>query len=321
MSVVQRFSAQSPLVLTVLLALLLGVAGVFAGADFTAAIAQFLVVWLACRSWQMLAAQCGLYSFGHAVFVGTGAYAAVWTLHWLGDRVSGAWLLAVPAVGALAGGICAGVVGLAAARTRGTTFAMLTFGLGELVHLLAQAVPVWFGGESGIGADRALGQFASHGFGFATPSALSVLLGVWVAIGLAWCARVEGSALGLAMRLVRDQPVRAEALGLDAVQVRRRAVVCAGVAAGVAGALLALLFEVATPESFATQRSLGWMMAVLIGGVASPWGAAVGAAIQVVFAQVLGLHFASWQLWYGLLFVLVMLVRPGGVTHWRKGAA
>ena len=198
---------------------------------------------------------------------------------------------------------------------------MLTFGLGELVHLLAQAVPVWFGGESGIGADRALGQFANHGFGFAAPSALSVLLGVWVAIGLAWCARVEGSALGLAMRLVRDQPVRAEALGLDAVQVRRRALVCAGVAAGVAGALLALLFEVATPESFATQRSLGWMMAVLIGGVASPWGAALGAAIQVVFAQVLGLHFASWQLWYGLLFVLVMLVRPGGVTHWRKGAA
>ena len=86
MSLMQRFSAQSPLVV----ALLLGVAGVFAGADFTAAIAQFLVVWLACRSWQMLAAQCGLYSFGHAVFVGTGAYAAVWTLHWLGDRVSGA---------------------------------------------------------------------------------------------------------------------------------------------------------------------------------------------------------------------------------------
>lgn len=302
-------------------ALILGVAGALAGADISAWIAQFLVVWLACRSWQLLAAQCGLYSFGHAVFVGCGAYAAIWTMNFLGDRVSGVWLLAVPVLGALAGGLCAGVVGLAAARVRGTTFAMLTFGLGELVHLLAQAVPAWFGGESGIGADRALGQYVGNGLGFASPAWLSVLLGVWVAIGLVWCARVEASALGMAMRLVRDQPLRAQALGLDAVQVRWRALVCAGLAAGIAGALLALVFEVATPESFATQRSLGWLMAVLIGGVASPWGAALGAAIQVLFAQVIGLHLASWQLWYGLLFVVVMLARPSRVVNRRGGAA
>ncbi len=299
------------------LALAIGAAGMGTGADATTLIGQFLALWLACRAWQSLAAQVGWYSFGHAIFLGAGAYAAVWTMRALGTEAGGAWLALVPVAGALAGALAAAVAGLVAGRTRATAFAMLSFGLCELVHLLAQSSAAWFGGEAGLGADRALGQFARGGFGFASPEALSPLLAIWVALGLVWFALVERSALGASMRLVRDNPLRAQALGLRPAQVRRRALVCAGLGAGVAGALLALQFEVATPEVFSTQRSLTLMIAVLIGGIASPWGAAIGAAVHVLFANVLGLHWASWQLGYGALFVLVVLVQPGGIAAWR----
>lgn len=313
---------QMPGLMPAALALALGGAGWVAGAaDVGAFIAQFLVVWLACRSWQMLAAQCGLYSFGHALLTGFGAYAAVWTLRWLGGTVPGLCLIAVPIAGAIAGALAGALMAQLASRTRATAFAMLTFGLGELVHLLAQAAPAWFGGESGLSADRALGQFALGGFGFAAPAVLNLLLGLWVALGLVWCAWVEAGALGTAMRLVRDNPLRAQSLGLTPRRVRARAMFCAGLAAGVAGALFALVFEVATPEAFATQRSLGWMMAVLIGGVGASWGAAWGAGVHVLFAVALSLQWPAWQLGYGLLFVVVMLARPDGLASRRGSAA
>ena len=162
---------------------------------------------------------------------------------------------------------------------------------------------------------------ALGGLGFAAPAVLNALLGLWVALGLVWCAWVEAGALGTAMRLVRDNPLRAQSLGLTPRRVRARAMFCAGLAAGVAGALFALVFEVATPEAFATQRSLGWMMAVLIGGVGASWGAAWGAGVHVLFAVALSLQWPAWQLGYGLLFVVVMLARPDGLASRRGSAA
>lgn len=294
-------------------AFVIGVAGVMlpAGSALTW-LGQFLAFWVACRSWQLLAAQAGLFGFGHAVLVGAGAYAAVWSMRALAQAPG--WTLAVvPLFAAMAGTVCATLVGLLTSRSRGVAYAMITFGLGELLHLLAQAWPGAFGGEAGIAADRALGQYGLGTAGFAGPQAVHLLVGVWAAVALVWATKIEASTFGAAMRLVRDNPARAEALGLSVTRVRLQAMVLAGAGAGVAGALLALQFEVATAEMLASQRSLGFMMAVLVGGLHARWGAAWGAVVHMAFAAVLGLHVASWQLWYGLVFMFVVLVRPEGL--------
>lgn len=284
------------------------------GGSALALLGQFLAFWLACRSWQWLAAQAGLFSFGHAIFIGAGAFAAVWAMRALAGAPA-LWLAFVPFAAALAGAAAAGLVAAVSARSRGTAFAMITFGLGELVYLLAQAMPAVFGGEAGIGADRGLGHALRGGPDFAAAQPLHALIVAWACAVIALLGALERTAFADAMRLVRDHPVRAQALGLDPVRVRAQAIVLAGAAAAVAGALLALQFELASVEAFASQRSLALMIAVLIGGVATPAGAALGAAVHVGFTHVLALRLPSWQLWYGAVFLLAVLWQPAGAVE------
>jgi len=299
-----------------------GVAVIGLGIDSSrvyALLGQFLAAWLLGRAWQILAHGSGLFSFAHAIPLACGAFAMVWSMRGLA-HASPLWLTALPIGAAIAGG-CAGVlVGALAARVSGTVFAMITFGLGELGYLSAQAMPTLFGGEAGLGADRALAAAHDmHLASFASAGPLHLLLTAWTAFAL-WCLhRIEESDFGATMRLVRDNPVRAQMLGLHALRVRFQAIVLSFAASGIAGALLALQYELASPELFAPSQSVEVVMTVLLAGVAVPAGPAIGAGIQVAITHVLAIHWLWWQMAYGALFIVVMLVRPGGIcTVWPR---
>ena len=129
---------------------------------FTSSLSQTLlsqmgIAIIACLSFNVLLGQGGMLSFGHAVYSGTGAFLAIHTL----NRVSDGWPLPVsliPVVGGLGSLLLALVLGWVSTKRSATPFAMITFGLGELVWAMALMFPAFFGGEAGISGNRVSGR-------------------------------------------------------------------------------------------------------------------------------------------------------------------
>ena len=121
-------------------------------------LSQMGIAIIACLSYNMLLGQGGMLSFGHAVYTGLGAFVAIHAL----NAVSGGSLpipvSLVPIVGGIAGMGFAVLFGYVTTRKAGTTFAMITMGLGELVFAMALMVPDFFGGEGGVSGDRVVGS-------------------------------------------------------------------------------------------------------------------------------------------------------------------
>ena len=280
-------------------------------------IAQYLCFGLACAAWRFLAAYGGMFSFGHAIFTGIGAYAAIWAMRALGDAPA-LWLMVLPFASVAAGAVAGAAVGVLTARARGTAFAMITFGLGELVQLSAQAWTDLFGGESGLGADRGLGGLANGISPFVDDAPLLGLLLGWVVLAQGALVIVARGGIGRSMRLVRDHAERAQALGLNPAVVRWQANLISGAAAALAGGLLALLQELSAPEAFEAERSIALMLAAVIGGLRSAWGPWIGSAVYVVLAQWLAVYVPAWAWWLGAMFVVIMWWRPDGL--WTRGA-
>lgn len=139
------------------LALLLAPLG-FSGGLALSMLTQMGYVSIICLSYNLLLGQGGMLSFGHAVFTGLGSFATIHALRLAGQGVLDWPLVFMPLLGALVGALLAALVGALACRQSGTSFAMITLGLGELAAAAALMLPQFFGGEGGISADRVYGR-------------------------------------------------------------------------------------------------------------------------------------------------------------------
>jgi branched-chain amino acid transport system permease protein len=238
-------------------------------------------------------------SFGHALYVGLGTYTAIACMR-LAESEQFAFLIIVaPLVGMMAAWVAGVLIQRLLAGHTGMSYAMITFGFGELMHQTALALPL-FGGESGLSANR-----AAAGLNFLTSNTLvnSLCLS---ALGLAWLLwwRLEKSELGFQARLVRDNPCRASSLGLSVLHLRWKIGLISAALAGLAGGLAAWQFEIASPEAFSPRRSGEWLIAALMlghHGLSALAGAALLAFFSVVAAQ-----WTSW--WPGLYASLFMIL-------------
>ena len=121
-------------------------------------LSQMGIAIIACLSYNMLLGQGGMLSFGHAVYTGLGSFVAI---HALNSISNGSLLLPVsliPLVGGIAGLGFAVLFGWVTTRKSGTTFAMITLGLGELVFAMSLMIPEFFGGEGGVSSNRVIGK-------------------------------------------------------------------------------------------------------------------------------------------------------------------
>lgn len=242
-------------------------------------------------------------NFGQALYAGLGAYATVaWMRvadHWqIGEFILFAPLVAVAA----ATGIAAVLMRWLAPHT-GMVFAMMTFGLGELMHQCALTWPV-FGGESGLSANRTAAGIEI----FATDTRVNMLSLICLLVCLAVWQRLEQSTLGFHARLVRDNPMRAAALGLSVMQIRWKIGVVSGAMAGLAGGLAVLQFELTSPEAFSARRSGEWLIAALMLGAHWP-GALLGALWLALCAVLLAQYTPWWHGWYALSFIVLLYAR------------
>ncbi len=277
---------------------------------------QMLIAALFACAYSLLAGRAGLLSFGHAAYFGVGAFATVHAMNAFG----GAGLLPtplLPLVGALVGLGVGLVAGWFATQRSGTTFAMITLAVAELLHSLAPQLKGWFGGESGISAMR----MPAWGLGFGSTIEVYYLTLVWVLVSLALLHFHASTPLGRLTLALRENGHRLKFLGYDAHGVGLSAFVISSMFAGIAGGLQALNNEAANYVVFDAGVSAAVVLNSYIGGVGTFLGPALGAALMTFFGYAVSDATRSWLLYQGMLFVLVMMFVPAGLTGLFGAAA
>nr|WP_297525624.1 branched-chain amino acid ABC transporter permease [uncultured Roseateles sp.] len=274
---------------------------------YTVVATRVLIFAIAAASLNLILGFGGLVSFGHAAFVGIGAY----TVGVLADAgVTSAWI-AWPAAMAVSG-IAAAVIGAISLRTRGVYFIMITLAFAQMFHYLAVSLKA-YGGDDGLPV-----------------AARSVLNGLpvnladdapffWVALVLfalvfAGLRRLVNSPLGWLLQGARDNETRVAATGGRVFAMQWTAFVVAGAIAGLAGALLANLNGLVSPHLMHWSQSGQLMVMVILGGAGALWGGPLGAAVFLLLEELLSGVTIHWQFALGAILLVVVLFAPRGLT-------
>jgi branched-chain amino acid transport system permease protein len=264
-------------------------------------------------SYNMLLGQGGMLSFGHAVYSGLGAYIAVHALNMIGKGAIFFPVTLLPLIGGLAGVLFGTLFGYVTTRRAGTTFALISLGVGEMVFACVLMFPAFFGGEAGVSTNRVVGK-AFLGITYGPALQVYYLVAVWCLISMAAMYALTQTPLGRMANAVRDNPERAEFVGYDTQKVRFLQLVLSSFFAGVAGALSCINFEIVSAENVSALRSGGVLIATFIGGVPFFFGPILGAIVFILFVAALSGFTKAWLLYLGLFFVLMVLYAPGGLA-------
>lgn len=261
----------------------------------------------------------GLPSFGHGAFFGIGAYA----FGLLQQHVSAnLWLDLFGAVGVAAA--LGALVGACVAHKRGIYFALLTIAFGQVFWFVAVKWHAVTGGEDGLqNIVRPAVSFAWLGVGsvsLRSNQALFYFCFAVFAISVVVLWRLVHSPLGRVLAAIRQNEVRAAFVGHHVWLYKWLAFSIASAFAGLAGAMFALAQQSAYPNVMNLHSSGFVVMMVLIGGgLVSFWGPVIGALFFILARDVLGAVTETWLLWYGLLFMAVVLWKPEGIAGlWQE---
>ena len=275
------------------------------GAEFYLSFASRIVVFaIAATSLNLLLGYGGMVSLGHTAFFGLGAYD---TGILLSEGVQSAALhglvtVAVVAVAALA-------IGAISLRTRGVYFIMITLAFAQMLFYLSNSVKQ-YGGDEGL----TLKLRTLLPFGLSLRDGVTlyfVALGV-LAVTLLLLARFTRSRMGRAVLALRDDELRAEALGLPTFRIKLALFVAAGVLAGVAGAINVNLQGYVSPSQLHWTQSGTLLVMVILGGVGTVWGGVLGAAALLLLQEVLSAYTKHWGFWTGwVLLAVVLFARQG----------
>ncbi len=276
-------------------------------------LSQMGIAVIACLAYNILFGQGGMLSFGHAVYSGLGSFL---TLHTLKLVSAGTLVLPVsllPLVGGLAGLGFAALFGYVSTRKAGTPFAMITLGLGELVWALSLMLPQFFGGEAGVSGNRVAGA-QPLGISFGPQRQLYYLIALYCFVCTALMFALTRTPLGRLLNAVRDNPERVGYIGYDTRRVRYLAFMISGFFMGIAGGLGALNFEIVSTEVLGPHRSGAYLLFTFLGGSTVFFGPMVGAVLLVLASVWLSALSKAWLLYLGLVFMLMVMVAPGGVA-------
>jgi len=273
-----------------------------AGGYLLGVASEILIFALFAASLQFIMGVGGMISFGHAAYLGLGAYAAALLTHHLGAPMEGA-LLAAP----LAGGLGALVFGWFCVRLSGVYLAMLTLAFAQIAWSVAFQWTEVTGGDNGI-----LGVWPSRWAD--APAAFYWLTLALVAGAVALLWRIVAAPFGHALRAGRDSPLRAEAIGIPVRRQRWLAFTLAGMFAGLAGGLYAFLKGSVFPDVMAIPMSVDGLVMVLLGGVRTLSGPLVGAAVYDGLKAELVTRTEFWRILIGTAIVLLCVALPQGIV-------
>ena len=264
-------------------------------------------------SYNILLGQTGLLSFGHAVYYGLGGFLVIHAINIIGANKLPIPLPVIPLIGGLTGLFFAALLGWVSTQRSGTAFAMISLGVAELIASSALILRSFFGGEAGVSANRTR-LFKLFGLGFGPQIQIYYLVAAWTLIAVIAMYALTRTPLGRMCNAVRDNPERVQFVGYNPHVVRYLAFCFAGFFAGIAGALAAINFEIANSAYLGAAQSGTVLFAAYIGGI----GFFIGPIVGAIFVTFLSLGLSDltpvWQLYFGLIFIAVVVFAPGGVT-------
>ena len=276
-------------------------------------LSQVGIAIIACLAYNVLLGQGGMLSFGHAVYSGLGSFLAMHTLNLVTAGKLALPVSLIPLVGGLSGLFFAALLGWVTTKKSGTTFAMITLGVGELVWSMSLMIPEFFGGEGGISGNRVAGT-PTLGLTFGPQIQVYSLIAVYCFISTAALYALTRTPLGRMLNAVRDNPERVEFIGYSTQVVRYQAFMISGFFSGIAGGLGALNFEIVTAEVVGAARSGAYLLFVFLGGATFFFGPILGAVLMVIALVLLSELTKAWLLYLGLVFLLMVMYAPGGLA-------
>jgi branched-chain amino acid transport system permease protein len=276
-------------------------------------LSQMGIAIIVCLSYNMLLGQGGMLSFGHAVYSGMGSFLAIHTLNLASSGAFNIPVSLVPIIGGLAGLLVAVILGYVTTKKAGTTFGMITLGVGELVWASSLMFPEFFGGEGGVSGNRVTGS-KPFGITFGPQIQLYYLIAVYTFICTVLMFAFTRTPLGRMLNAVRDNPERVEFVGYDTQKVRYIAFITAGFFAGISGGLAALNFEIVTSEVVSGYRSGAYLLFTFLGGATFFFGPILGAILMVLAFVLLSELTKAWLLYLGLVFLFMVMYAPGGIA-------
>jgi len=266
------------------------------------------------QAWNIVGGLANQTSLGHAAFFGIGAYTSTLLLIHFGVSP---WIGLV--VGAILGGMAAAFIALPTMRLQGHYFALATLAFGEVMRIIANSWTPLTGGPVGISVPLAAESFWMYSFKSTLPHFYIALAALAVVTAL--FVLIRRLPLGYRLRAVRDNQDAAEVIGIDTTRVKLQAAVISGTLTAALGTLYAQIALFFDPDTVFGVASISIRIALIaiIGGIGTAVGPIVGALfivpLEEVFNELLSDRAAGLsQLAYGLILIVVILWRPGGLV-------
>ena len=278
---------------------------------------RVMIFAIAATSLNLILGYGGMVSFGHAAYLGIGGYAVGILMH---HGVDSGWIQWSVAVGASA--LAALAIGAVSVRTSGIYFIMITLAFTQMLYFLGVSLAE-YGGDDGMRL-RVRSQFDGL-VDLSDPVAFYYVVLALLAGAAYLTRRLVGSRFGMALRAARSNEARTQAIGIAPYRYRLAAFTIAGAMCGIAGALLANQTSFITPEFMNWTRSGELMFMVILGGIATAAGPLLGAAALLLEDLLQGWSLLPktvndhWQLWLGLILVLVVLFSRRGLAGLLPG--
>ena len=284
------------------------------GSRFYTFLANDVLIWaLFATSLNLLVGYTGLVSFGHAAYFGIGAY----TTGILMKKLAVPFLLAFPAAGVLAGA-AALLFGFFCVRLTRIYFAMLTLAFAQIVWAICFKWNEVTGGEQGMpeipypSLDW-MGKLPLAG-SLRTSDHFYLVCVVLVAACLWLLRRVVGSPFGRMLTIVRENPERAEFIGVNVRRYELAAFVLAGAFAGLAGGLFGIFNRGVFPDFAYWTKSSEVLIMTLLGGMGMFYGPALGALVLILLNQQIVSYTEYWPFVLGTILIVLLFVFPGGLA-------
>jgi len=279
-----------------------------------------ILIWcLFALGFNLLLGYTGLPSFGHGAYFGIGAYAMGLTQFHL---VADLWIGLLAAM--LAAAVVGGSVALFISHRRGIYFALMTIAFGQMFFFIASKWTSVTGGEDGLlNIARLPARLGVVAFDLTGNLAMSYFVFAVFVMATVLLWRLVHSPFGKVLRAIKQNETRMAYLGYRVYVYKWASFTLSCAVAGLAGGL----FAMAQNGAYVQVMSLQWsgvvvLMTLIGGGLVSFWGPVVGTVVYFLARDLLGAYTESWLLWFGLMFMLVVMFKPEGLAGlWQDAVA
>jgi len=271
---------------------------------------EIIIFALYAVSYNILLGYAGLLSFGHAMFFGLGAFTTAISIIHIGHL--SLWSCLVIAVGATT--LVGFAIGSLLLRLKGAYFALLTLAFNSLFYAVATKWHSVTGGDDGLSIKRPIVNLGFTLLKINTVTTFYYLTFIIIGLVIVFCWYFTYTAMGQTVVLMRENEDRMKFLGYDTSFSRLILFTFTGAIAGLAGAFYTLHFQFVSVSAISLDMATTVLLITFVGGTGTFWGPILGAFVYIILQNYLSDITARWPVFMGLIFILMVLFIPGGLS-------